>query len=176
MIRRIIAIAAVFLATGLGIYTAITVYDKSLSWERMWETPAVSPHEEPIPAMADGVVPFSGGEELLRATAPERLSAPYGRANATAVRSGEIRYGYYCDHCHGRDHDGMAAVGQSFSPLPTDLRSRRVQSMSPGEIFRIISYGLPEGGRQPALQATITAQHRWHIVSYIRSLGVRDPE
>jgi hypothetical protein len=56
------------------------------------------------------------------------------------------------------------------------LRSEKVQAMSEGEMFRVISYGIPGGGKQPALQATITAQHRWHIVSYVKSLSVREAE
>jgi mono/diheme cytochrome c family protein len=176
MKKRIVAIALFFLVVGLGFYGGINTYDNLLSWERMWETPAVQPHEEPIPPMEEGTVPFSGGEAILRATPAEELSPPFDRANATIVSSGKTRYGYYCVHCHGKSHDGMGTVGQSFSPLPTDLRSRRVQAMSPGQMFRIISYGIPGGGKQPALQATITPEYRWHIVAYVRSLGTRSKD
>jgi len=64
-------------------------------------------------------------------------------------------------------------VGQSFHPLPTDLRSDRVQSKLPGELFKSVSYGVP-GGRQPPLQTTITIADRWRVVAFIKSLGIRN--
>ncbi|MEF8823539.1 MAG: c-type cytochrome [Desulfohalobiaceae bacterium] len=176
MIKRITAIALFFLVVGLMLYGGINTYDKLLGWERMWETPAIQPHEEPISSMEEGTVPFSGGEAVLRATPAEDLSPPFEQANATIISSGKTRYGYYCVQCHGKNHDGMGTVGQSFSPLPTDLRSRRVQAMSPGEMFRTISYGIPGGGKQPALHATIAPEYRWHITAYIKSLEVRNKE
>jgi mono/diheme cytochrome c family protein len=43
-------------------------------------------------------------------------------------------------------------------------------------MFRVISYGIPGGGKQPALQATITPKYRWHIVAYVLSLGARSKD
>jgi len=63
-------------------------------------------------------------------------------------------------------------VGQSFHPLPTDLRSPKVQSLSEGVFFKEISYGIP-GGRQPPLATTIDPLDRWRIIAYVKSLGVR---
>ncbi len=174
MIRRIIALAGLALGVFFVLYGLITVYDNLMPFERMWETPVVRPHEQPIPSLPKGVVPFSGGEAVLRATPAEELEPPYAEANATVLQSGKTGYSYYCVHCHGKRYDGMATVGQSFSPLPTDLRSKQVQGLSLGEMFRSISFGVPGGGRQPPLHATISVERRWHIVSFIRSLGRRD--
>jgi hypothetical protein len=74
--------------------------------------------------------------------------------------------------CHGPNHDGKGTVGQSFHPLPTDLRSAKVQSKAEGVHFKEISYGVPKG-RQPALATTIPVLDRWRIVAYVKSLGVR---
>ena len=74
--------------------------------------------------------------------------------------------------CHGPNHDGKGTVGQSFSPLPTDIRSAKVQALPDGVHFKEISYGIPDG-RQPALATTITVLDRWRIVAYVKSLGVR---
>ncbi len=79
---------------------------------------------------------------------------------------------YYCVHCHGRHHDGLGTVGQSFAPLPGDLRSARVQTLPAGRIFHEISYGIPDG-RQPALATTISLTDRWRIIAFVKSLGVR---
>jgi hypothetical protein len=61
-------------------------------------------------------------------------------------------------------------VGQSFHPLPTDLRSAKVQSLSEGAFFKEISYGIP-GGKQPPLATTIDPLDRWCIIAYVQSLG-----
>jgi hypothetical protein len=63
-------------------------------------------------------------------------------------------------------------VGQSFDPLPTDLRSVKVQTLPEGVLFKEISYGVPNG-RQPPLATTIEVMDRWRIVAYVKSLGVR---
>jgi hypothetical protein len=63
-------------------------------------------------------------------------------------------------------------VGQSFAPLPGDLRSRKVQKMAAGRLFHEISYGVP-GGRQPALASNIGADDRWKIIAFVKSLGMR---
>jgi hypothetical protein len=63
-------------------------------------------------------------------------------------------------------------VGQSFAPLPTDLRSSRVQELTDGELFQHISY-VAGKGRQPALATTIRIGDRWTVVAYVKSIGVR---
>jgi mono/diheme cytochrome c family protein len=174
MTRRILALAGFAAVVLLGIYAIVTLYDNTMRFGRMWETPVVRPREEPIPAMADGVVPFSGGEGMLRAASAEKLHSPFGEPSAEVIDAGRTQYGYYCVMCHGTNHNGMGTVGQSFAPLPDDLRSPVVQAMPPGEMFRTISYGIP-GGRQPALHGTITPEDRWRIIAFVRSLGLRPP-
>ena len=67
----------------------------------------------------------------------------------------------------------MGTVGQSFSPLPGDLRSAKVQKLTDGMMFKEISFGIPDG-RQPALATTISEMDRWRIVAYVKSLGVHE--
>lgn len=170
MIKRILVLAGLAAVVLLAIYGIVTVYDETMRFGRMWETPVVRPREAPMPAMEAGVVPFSGGEAVLRATSAEKLQPPFEKASEAILDSGRTQYDYYCVMCHGRNHDGMGTVGQSFTPLPADLRSPAVQAMPAGEMFRTISYGIP-GGRQPALHGTIAPADRWRIIAYVRSLG-----
>ncbi|MCF8028772.1 MAG: cytochrome c [Desulfobacteraceae bacterium] len=174
MIRRI-AVLAVLAAVALtGIWGVVTIYDNNMSYWRMWETPAVRPHEQPIFPMEAGVVPFSGGEAILRAKAASgNLQPPFDQADKKIIAAGRTAYGYYCDHCHGNDYDGMGTVGQSFAPMPADLRSLAVQNMPAGQMFASISYGTPNG-RQPPLQATMTPAERWHTIAFVQSLGTRE--
>jgi len=171
VIGFIIGMAAVILTA----YLALIYYDNNFRYGRMRETPAVRPHEEPLLIMEAGTVPFSGGEMNYLTRKPDDLRSPLEMNNPETIKRGESVYFTFCAQCHGRNQDGNAPVGQSFSPLPTDLRSPKVQSKLEGNIFWDISYGLPEGkGRQPALATTIDVLDRWRVVAYVKHLGVRE--
>ena len=169
---RVLCLALIVCVVGLVAYGAITLYDESMQVGRMWETPAVKPHEEPIPVTAATMVPFDGGEALLRAADPDAMQAPFPLDDVRTIAQGQRGYRFYCIQCHGKYHDGNGTVGQSFAPLPGDLRSIRVQSMMPGRLFHEISYGIP-GGRQPALSTTASVAERCQIIGYVKSLGRR---
>jgi mono/diheme cytochrome c family protein len=156
----------------LLVWAVVTLYDYNLSVGRMWETPAIRPHERPIPVPAVGIVPFDGGEIRLRQTPEAELKAPFQLTAADQITAGEKGYFTFCAQCHGKYYDGNGTVGQSFAPLPTDLRSRKVQHLGSGTLFKEISYGIP-GGRQPALATTIAVHQRWQIIAYVKSLGER---
>ncbi|MFO7932131.1 MAG: cytochrome c [Desulfosalsimonas sp.] len=169
MIKRLL-ILGVFAAAVLAVvYAVVTFYDRTMSAGRMWETPAVRPHEEPVATMDEGVVPFSGGEAQLRAAPADKMEPPWQRVDEQILESGRTAYSRYCVHCHGKSYDGNGTVGQSFSPLPTDLTSKEVQNMPSGQMFHSISYGT-ENGRQPPLHATMTAEDRWHVTAFVKSL------
>jgi len=168
-----IVILAVFVAVVLtAAYTVITLYDENMKVGRMWETPAVHPHEQPLLIMEPGVVPFDGGEAEYRNAKAEDLISPFKNDDPNVVASGKSLYFTYCAQCHGKYHDGNGTVGQSFHPLPGDLQSDKVQSLPQSNLFKEISYGVPNG-RQPALATTIEVMDRWRIIAYVKSLGLR---
>jgi mono/diheme cytochrome c family protein len=162
----------VVLVGALGAYHALMFYDNDFRYGRMRETPAVKPHEEPLLIMPAGVVPVSGGDALYRRTPVAELAPPVALDEAAAIARGRAVYFTFCAQCHGPEQDGEGTVGQSFKPLPTDLRSEMVQSKPAGALFHSVSYGIP-GGRQPPLETTITVEDRWRVVAYVRSLGRR---
>lgn len=170
--KRIIILAGFVAVVLLVIYNVITLYDKNLKVGRMWETPGVWPHEQELLVMESGVIPFDGGEAEYRTTKAEDLAFPFKEDDPKVIESGKSLYFTYCAQCHGKYHDGNGTVGQSFNPLPTDLKGERVQSMTPGAFFKEISYGIPSG-RQPPLATTIEMRDRWRIVAYVKSLGLR---
>lgn len=169
---RILSAISVVVVVALTAWGVLTLYDENLKIGRMWETPAIKPHEHPIPVMSAHVVPFGGGEGLYRQADAETLQPTLDIRSTSAIDAGKKGYERYCIHCHGKNHDGNGTVGQSFAPLPGDLRSGKIQTQSPGQIFYEISYGVP-GGRQPALSTTISVEERWQIVGYVKSLGLR---
>jgi len=153
-------------------YEALIYYDNNFRYGRMRETPAVRPYEEPLLVMEAGLVPVNGGEALYRTAAGIDLVSPLKMEDQSVIARGKAVYLTFCAQCHGYGYDGNGTVGQSFKPLPTDLRSSKVQSTVGGELFKTISYGIP-GGRQPALETTISIKDRWHVVAFVKSLGIR---
>lgn len=150
---------------------ALQHIDDYADFWRMRETPAVRPHEEPILPMPQGLVPIAGGDALFKATRGEDLKSPLNLKDQAVIEAGKELYFNFCFMCHGPNHDGNGTVGQSFHPLPTDLRSTKVQALPAGVHFKEISYGIPDG-RQPPLATTIAVLDRWRIVAYVKSLGV----
>jgi mono/diheme cytochrome c family protein len=163
----LIATTAVLVAWGV-----ITAYDTLMPVGRMWRTPRIMPYENPIPVMAAGSVPTTGGEAFYHAAAADALKSPLPLTDPAVITAGKTAYGYYCVHCHGKNYDGYGTVGQSFAPPPGDLRGAKVQTMAAGTLFKEISFGIP-GGRQPALATTIAPDDRWRVIAYVKSLGQR---
>ncbi len=170
--KKIIGLFIIIGIVGFGAYEALMYYDNNFRYGRMRETPAVRPHEDPLLIMEEGIVPVNGGESTIRASAAGDLFSAVDMNDPAQIARGKAVYLTYCAQCHGYDHDGNGTVGQSFQPLPTDLRSLQVQTQPTGELFKSVSYGIP-GGRQPALQTTITIDDRWRVISYVKSLGLR---
>lgn len=156
-----------------GAYEALMYYDNNFIYGRMRETPAIRPLEKPLLKMEAGIVPTSGGEAIYRVTAGINLKSPLNATDPAVISRGKAVYLTYCAQCHGYNYDGNGTVGQSFHPLPTDLRSHEVQSKADGELFKTVSYGVPDG-RQPPLETTITIDDRWHVIAFVKSLGIRN--
>jgi mono/diheme cytochrome c family protein len=170
--KRYLAILAVGVL-AVAAYQLFVFYDTRFPFGRMWETLAIRPHEEAVAYMAPGTVPFSGGELEYREKDGKEILSPIAAADLPgAATNGGTLYVQFCIQCHGKYHDGNGTVGQSFAPLPGDLRSPKVQALADGDLFKEISYGIP-GGRQPALATTIAIQDRWQVIAYVKSLGVR---
>lgn len=153
----------------LGAYQALVYYDNNFRYGRMRETPGVRPHEEPILVQESGIVPVHGGDAAYRLMPASELVSPLDAKASPTIARGKNLYGVYCAQCHGINFDGNGTVGQSFKPLPTNLRSPEVQAKTEGDLFKSISFGIP-GGRQPALDTTITPDDRWYIIAFVQSL------
>jgi len=156
----------------MAAYHGLLYFDNQFKYGRMRETPSIRPHEAPLPIMEKGLVPVSGGEAMFRAVEGSNLVSPLADVNPSEIAQGQRLYFNFCAQCHGKNHDGNGTVGQSFHPLPGDLRSKKIQFLADGIIFKEISYGIPEG-RQPPLATTISIEDRWRIIAYLKSLGPR---
>ncbi len=135
-------------------------------YARMKDQESVRTYEAQPPDMPKGTIPIHGGFTVLKASRPQNLRNPLPSA-PDVLEKGRIGYGYFCIMCHGPNLDGMGTVGQSFSPLPTDLKSPYVEEQSEGELFYKISFGFK---RQPPLADTVSEGDLWAIIRYVRSV------
>lgn len=170
--KKLFGLLVIVAVVVLAVYHALIYYDNNFRYGRMRETPAVKPHEEPLLLMAAGIVPVHGGDAVYRSVPADQLASPTPMAAPETIKRGQAVYFTFCAQCHGRHHDGNGTVGQSFMPLPTDLRSATVQTKPTAELFKSVSYGIPDG-RQPPLDTTITVNDRWSVIAYVKSLGLR---
>jgi mono/diheme cytochrome c family protein len=171
--KKLLVFVIIVVGFHLVAYYALMYYDNNFRYGRMRETPAVRPLEEPPIWLEAGIVPVSGGDALLHAIPGPVLKSPLVMADAEVALRGKAVYFTFCAQCHGLNYDGNGTVGQSFMPLPTDIRAAAVQSKPPGNLFKSISYGIPDG-RQPPLATTITVDDRWSVVAFVKSLGPRN--
>jgi len=136
------------------------------NYRRMIDQASVRTYKKAMPEMDERTIPVSDGFQTLKAADPNTLTNPLP-PTARSMDRGKLAYGYYCVHCHGARADGMGTVGQSFSPLPSDLRSEDVQAQSDGELYQKIRLGYM---RHPRLFTTITETDTWAVIDFIRSL------
>lgn len=139
----------------------------SCDYGRFKDQQALRAYKAEMPQMVEGTIPVRDSIQVLRMTKPDDLRNPLPITRET-VAMGRERYEYFCIMCHGAKADGNGTVGQSFSPLPTNLASPYVQKQKDGELFHKIYFGFR---RHPALIYTVADNDRWLIINYIRSIG-----
>ena len=133
-------------------------------WD-MWDTDAVRPYEDPMPALVPGTVPtvdrtsFQAGQQGLKALSPQARQA-------RAARS----YRRYCHHCHGQNGDGRIIVGESLDIPPADLRLDEIQSKSDRVLFDHLKSG---GKLMVPLAATMTPLEMLLAIEHVRALKDR---
>jgi mono/diheme cytochrome c family protein len=130
---------------------------------------SVRTYETIMPEMPEGPIPIQGGLERLRKADPATLKNPLP-FTSDSWQQGEVAYKYFCIQCHGPQADGNGTVGQSFAPLPSNLKENLVQGQADGELFVKISLGFR---RHPPLATTVSEEDRWATIVYIRSLKPR---
>ena len=119
------------------------------------------------PPPVDGVVPVTLPEQLPSMEAAPAVRNPLPDTAENRQR-GRVYYHYYCIFCHGNEGAGNGPVGESYMPVPADLRSKRVTRYGDGDLLRNMLLGI---GHEPVLERVVPPRHRWYLVTYVRSLG-----
>lgn len=156
-----------------GIATAgllITFEVFSVEWLSTMEVqPSYRPMEDPLP-VPQGSVPVQGVAYVPGSGAPENPVA----ADAASLERGRQLYAINCLLCHGEQGHGDGPVAQFLGRKPADLSGANVMQLGDGDIFLIITNGVPKvqgfQGGMPALRENLPVGDRWDVVNYVRTL------
>ena len=104
-------------------------------------------------------------------TPPEAANTPNPQpADAKSLARGAEVYKAECFSCHGEKGHGDGPDSYVLDPPPADLTAERVAAQRDGTLFFKISEG-HEG--MPPFAPRLTAEARWHVVNFVRSLAPR---
>lgn len=90
---------------------------------------------------------------------------------------GEERYNIYCAPCHdkvGTGHGVVTTRGGGFQVQPANLHQDRLRAMPIGHFYDVIVNG--KGTMLPYASQVITAEDRWAIAAWVRTLQVYGKE
>jgi mono/diheme cytochrome c family protein len=137
-------------------------------YHNMTDSPRIMPGERQF-TMPPGSVP-RGGE--LRLPKEEREAAaarknPIAATPASVQRGGEL-YVIYCTPCHGSGGKGDGPVSTKFVP-PADLSNADLQKGRTDGYWQ--SYLSAGGAVMPSYAEALSAEERWHVVNYLRTLA-----
>jgi cytochrome c553 len=144
----------------------VSMASSGCDYGRMYDQDSIKTYERKSSQTDRRTVPVTDGVNTLRASDPGSLKNPMPQT-AETVERGRLAYTYFCAQCHGPNLDGNGTVGQSFSPLPTNLRSFLVLSQDDGTIYKKIRLGYK---RHPALFSTVAPEDAWSVILYMRSV------
>lgn len=161
----------VLLLLMVGGVGAVLGFNVGYRWfHNMTESPRIMPGERAF-SMPPGSVP-RGGE--LRIPKEEREVAalrknPVPATPASIQKGGEL-FVIYCTPCHGAKGKGDGPVSTKFVP-PADLSNPDLQKGRTDGYWQ--SYLSVGGAIMPSYGEALTAEERWHVVNYIRTLAAQ---
>jgi mono/diheme cytochrome c family protein len=139
-------------------------------FHNMTESPRIMPGERAF-SMPTGSVP-RGGE--LRLPKEEREAAALRRnpipATPVSVQKGGELFVIYCTPCHGPQGKGNGPVSTKFVP-PADLTNADLQKGRTDGYWQ--SYMSVGGAVMPSYGEALSAEERWHVVNFLRTLAQR---
>jgi S-disulfanyl-L-cysteine oxidoreductase SoxD len=139
-------------------------------FHNMTESPRIMPGERAF-SMPAGSVPL-GGE--VRLPKEEREAAALRRnpipATPASVQKGGELFVIYCTPCHGAQGKGNGPVSTKFVP-PADLTNADLQKGRTDGYWQ--SYLSVGGAVMPSYGEALSAEERWHVVNFLRTLVQR---
>jgi len=100
---------------------------------------------------------------------PTTYRRPLVTYHAGSIAAGLTTYRERCASCHGADGAGDA----SARPPAGDLRAAPAARRSAGELYWLVTHGVPARG-MPPFEARLDDAQRWNVINFIRALGAAD--
>lgn len=86
------------------------------------------------------------------------------------IHEGLAHYADHCAVCHANDGSGDSMLGKGMYPRPPNLAGKETQSMSDGEIYYPIEYGIRLSGMPAFGEGGDNDVESWKLVGFIRHL------
>jgi hypothetical protein len=92
------------------------------------------------------------------------------------LHEARLHWADHCAICHSNDGSGDTAVGRDVFPPAPDLRSRRMQQLTDGELFYAIEHGIPWTAMPAWSTGSVESERAsWILVRFIRHLPQLTP-
>lgn len=107
-----------------------------------------------------------------------KLANPIPADEKSVARGGRL-FAIYCTPCHGQSGTGDGLVGEKLIMKPWNLTSSNdmhkwdTQTYPDGYIFGYMTFG---GAVMPSYANDLSANERWDVVNYIRTVFQKTPD
>ncbi len=126
--------------------------------------------EPPYAAIPVGSIPTSGAEYVLPQAQMTNLANPI-KLGADSIAAGAEVFRVNCAMCHGAAADGVSELTGQFSVAgvrpPPSLLIGTAAVVSDGYLYGVLTHGQ---ANMPSFQKLLTAEERWLVINYLRSL------
>jgi mono/diheme cytochrome c family protein/peroxiredoxin len=100
---------------------------------------------------------------------PTTYRRPLVTYQADSIAAGMTTYQEHCATCHGATGAGNGTT----SHPPSDLRLPPASRRHAGELFWLVTHGMPGRG-MPDFGGRLSEAQRWNVINFIRVLGAAD--
>lgn len=95
---------------------------------------------------------------------------PFTEASA---KSGQAIFAKYCAFCHGTDARGNGPLAPKGTHPPDLTDGQWTHGSTDGEIFTVIQRGAGASSPMKSFAGKLSDRDIWHVVHYLRSLGLK---
>lgn len=115
---------------------------------------------------------------MLEASVPARYKTMKNPVAPTpeAVHEGMAHFADHCAICHSNNGSGQSMIGKTMYPRPPNLAGQETQSMSDGELYYPIQYGIRLSGMPAFGEPVDNDDESWKLVAFLRHLPKLTPD